>query len=220
MNESAANQLFTGLQKDEINVILAAGTRRKFKASDIIVSADQVAHHLFLIRTGCMSFSLTTSDGREILLRRLVPGNLFGIASFLPEPTHDIGSVQAIQDSEVLMWEHRIVRQLARAYPRLTENVLGANLRQLARCVQRHIELLSKSAHERLAHVLTSLASSEGHVLPAGIEIDVRNVDLASLADVSLFTTSRILKQWERKGVVQKGRGKVLLRNPNKMAAA
>lgn len=220
MTEPAADQLFTGLRKDEIGVILAAATKRKVKAFDIVMSSDQVAKYLFLVRAGCMNFYFTTIDGREVLLRRLVPGNIFGLASFLSEPTADIGSVQAIQDSEFLAWEHRIVRQLARAYPQLAENALGMNLRHLARCVRRHIGLLSQTAQDRLANVLINLASSVGRTVPAGIVIDVRNEDLSSLADISLFTTSRLLRQWERKGAVQKSRGKVLLCHPDKMVAA
>ena len=57
-------------------------------------------------------------------------------------------------------------------------------------------------------------------MLPSGIEIDIKNEDLASLADISFFTASRLLKEWERKGVVEKSRGKVLIRRPEKLLAA
>jgi CRP-like cAMP-binding protein len=50
-----------------------------------------------------------------------------------------------------------------------------------------------------------------------GVEVDVKNDDLASLADISPFTTSRLLNEWERRGAVQKARGKVLIRCPEKL---
>jgi hypothetical protein len=37
---------------------------------------------------------------------------------------------------------------------------------------------------------------------------------------VSIFTASRLLKDWERKGAVEKSRGKVLIRRPEKLLAA
>jgi CRP-like cAMP-binding protein len=57
-------------------------------------------------------------------------------------------------------------------------------------------------------------------MLPGGIEVDIKNEDLASLADVNCFTVSRILGAWERQNVVSKSRGKVLIRCPEKMLAA
>jgi CRP-like cAMP-binding protein len=56
-------------------------------------------------------------------------------------------------------------------------------------------------------------------MVPSGVEVDVKNVELASLADVSSFTASRLLQEWERKGAVEKSRGKVLIRSPEKLLA-
>jgi CRP-like cAMP-binding protein len=117
------------------------------------------------------------------------------------------------------MWEHLVVRQLAKAYPRLAENALRTVLRYVALFAERHIALVSKPAQERLAFALTSLGSQTGHMVPSGVEIDVKNVELASLADVSSFTASRLLQEWERKGAVEKSRGKVLIRSPEKLLA-
>jgi CRP-like cAMP-binding protein len=57
-------------------------------------------------------------------------------------------------------------------------------------------------------------------VLPGGVEVDIKNEDLASLADVNFYTVSRILAAWESQKVVSKSRGKVLIRCPERMLAA
>jgi CRP-like cAMP-binding protein len=217
--EPASVRLFSGLGKDEINSILGAATRKKFKARETIISSGQVTSHLYLVRMGNVNFYVVTSDGREILLRRLVPGNVFGVAAFLSEPGGYMGTAQAVHDTEVLMWDHRLVRQLAKAHPGLSENALRTVLRYLALYVKRHIGLLSNTAEERLACALTSLGSRAGHLLPSGIEVEIKNEDLASLADVGFFTATRLLKEWEREGAVKKSRGKVLIRCPEKLIA-
>jgi DNA-binding transcriptional regulator YhcF (GntR family) len=43
------------------------------------------------------------------------------------------------------------------------------------------------------------------------------NEDLASMANVSAFTASRQLKQWERQGIVKKQRGKVSVLSPESL---
>jgi len=217
MIEPASVRFFTGLEKNETSVILAAATRRKFKEGEIVARADDPASHLFLVRDGSVDYYVMTSDGREILLRRLVSGNIFGVGAFLSQPVGYVGTSKAVHNSEVFVWEHTVVRQLTKTYPRLGENALRTVLRYVALFAERHIALVSKPAQERLAFALTSLGSRVGHIVPAGVEIDIKNEDLASLADVSFFTASRFLQDWERKGAVEKSRGKVLIRCPEKL---
>jgi CRP-like cAMP-binding protein len=212
-------RFFTGLEKSETSVILAAATRRKLNGGEIVARADDPATHLFLVRDGFVDYYVVTGDGREILLRRLVSGNVFGVGAFLSEPVGYVGTSKAVHNSEVFVWEHTVIRQLTKEYPRLAENALRTVLRYVALFAERHIALVSKPAQERLAFALTSLGSRAGHIVPSGVEINVKNVDLASLADVSFFSASRFLQEWERKGAVEKSRGKVLIRSPEKLLA-
>jgi CRP/FNR family transcriptional regulator, nitrogen oxide reductase regulator len=212
--------LFKGLGDHEIPVIRAAAAKRTFDASQIIIRAEEPAVRLFVIEVGSVDYYIVTNDGREILLRRLMPGNAFGFATFLSEPTGYLGTAKAAHKTETLMWEHRVARQLAVTYPRLVENALHASLRYVAMYAKRHMRFVSNTAQERVAYALTNLGSRSGHMHPGGIEVDIKNEDLASLADVNFFTVSRILGAWERQDVVSKSRGKVLIRRPEKMLAA
>jgi len=219
MIEPASVRFFTGLTRSEIGVILAAATRRKLKGGEIVARADEPASHLFLVREGCVDYFVLTSDGKEILLRRLVSGNIFGVGAFLSQPVGYLGTSKAVHSGEVFVWEHIIIRQLAKTYPLLGENALRTVLRYVALFAERHIALVSKPAQERLAFALTSLGSRAGHLVPSGMEINIKNEDLASLADVSFFTASRFLQEWERNGAVKKSRGKILIRSPEKLLA-
>lgn len=220
VTKSFSAGLFKGLGNDQIQIIRAAAAKRTFEESQIIKSAEDPAFHLFLIEVGSVDYFILTSDGREILLRRLVPGNAFGYAALLTDPQGYLGMAKAVQKTETLVWGHQVARQVAVAYPRLVENALHASLHYLALYAKRHIRLVSNTAQEKVAYALADLGSRTGHVLPAGVEVGIKNEDLASLADVSFFTVSRILGAWERQKVVSKSRGKVLIRCPEKMLAA
>jgi len=215
--KSASIGLFKGLKNHEIGVILASATRRSFNSGEIVSRAEDPVTSLFLVELGRVDYYVITDEGREVLLRRLVPGCIFGVAAFLSDANGYLGTAKAVSASEILVWDHRVIRQLARTYPQLAENALRTALQYVAVYIQRHTALLSKSARERLAGALTGVGSRAGHMLPSGLEIDIKNEDLASLADISSFTASRLLKEWERKGVVEKSRGKVLIRRPERL---
>ena len=220
MISPASVQLFSGLQENEIKAIKDAATRREFKTSRILVRSNEIANRLFLIERGLLDYYVANEAGQDILLRRLVAGDVFGQASFLSRPIGYLGTAKAVEHTYVLEWKDRVIRQLAKTYPQLVENALRTVLRYLALYARRHIRLVTNTAQERLACALSSLGSRTGHAVLGGVEVDIKNEDLASLADVSFFTASRILKGWDRNGVVKKSRGKVVIRAPEKLLAA
>jgi CRP-like cAMP-binding protein len=64
---------------------------------------------------------------------------------------------------------------------------------------------------------LVTLAVTIGHKTAGGVELDVTNEELANAANITLFTSSRLLSQWQRDGALTKSRGKVLLRSPARL---
>jgi CRP-like cAMP-binding protein len=218
-DEFASIRLFTGLPRDEVNAILAVAVQRSYAASATIIREDEPASHLFVVRKGGADYFVVSETGQRILLRRMLPGDVFGVAAFLSQQGGYLGTATAVNGLQALTWEHRLVRGLARTYPRLADNAFRIALHYIAVFAERHARLVSCSASERLACALTGLASRMGHTMSEGVEVDVKNSDLASLADVSPFTTSRLLKEWERKGALDKVRGKVLIRCPEKLIA-
>jgi CRP-like cAMP-binding protein len=219
MTDLTASPLFGGLKTDETRSILAAAVKRKFKGSETLIRAENPATRLVMVKAGLVNFYVTTEKGQSILLRRFVPGNVLGIASFLNEPMGYMGTATAVGNVEALVWEHSKVLQLARAYPGFSQNAFRIALHYIAIYAQRHAELVANTAQERLAYALTTVGSQSGRMLTAGVEVDIRNKDLASLADIGYFTASRLLQKWERAGAVMKSRGKILIRSPEKLLA-
>jgi CRP/FNR family transcriptional regulator, nitrogen oxide reductase regulator len=219
MIDLTSARIFAGLEKQEANAILAAAAKRKFKALETIIRADGEATHMIMVRKGFVDFFVLTEKGQDVLVRRFVPGDVFGIASLLHEPLGYLGTASAVSDVEVLAWDQRDAARIARAYPRFSQNAFRLALRYIAIYAHRHTSLVFDTAQERLAYALTSTASRAGATLPTGVEVNIRNEDLASLADISIFTACRLMKKWERMGAVDKSRGRVLIRCPEKLLA-
>ena len=82
-----------------------------------------------------------------------------------------------------------------------------------------HISLSADDARGRIAHLLISLASAIGKATRDGVDLKVLNEDLAEGANVTPYTVSRCLKDWERAGLLAKRRGGILLRRPELLLA-
>jgi CRP-like cAMP-binding protein len=64
---------------------------------------------------------------------------------------------------------------------------------------------------------LANLSAGIGQKVQGGVELDIRNEELANEAHISLFTASRLLSAWQRQGILEKRRGKILLRFPSRL---
>lgn len=60
-------------------------------------------------------------------------------------------------------------------------------------------------------------APSIGQEVSAGIELDMTNEELANAANISPYTTSRLISEWQRTGAIRKQRGKILLRSAKRL---
>jgi CRP/FNR family transcriptional regulator, nitrogen oxide reductase regulator len=208
------SRFLEGLEKSAIESIVAAAQVRQIAAKRTILSEGEPASHLFLLRTGQARYYKLTKTGNEILLHLLLPGDVFGLGTLLKHPPDYLGSGETLSDCELLAWEHTSIRKLAKDYPQLAENALRIVVSYLKSYSDRHAGLVATSAQQRLAAALLNLGHRTGRVNPHGVEVEATNAQLSALADLSPFTTSRVLGRWKRDGSVSKARGKVLIHSP------
>ena len=212
--ETFKSELFKGMRRDEITALLLAAATQEFEPSETIIDAARPATRLFLIRTGEVKFSRTTPEGREVVLGLLGPGDAFGLGTLLSEPTEYVGAAQALLAGEAFVWTHALLRKLCASCQRLSENALRIALGYVSEYADRHIGLISKTAEQRLADTLVRLGLRFGRIVPGGVEVDIKNEHLASLADVNFFTASRLLNGWKRSGTIRKSRGAIKILRP------
>jgi CRP/FNR family transcriptional regulator, nitrogen oxide reductase regulator len=204
----------SGLTASARKLIVQSAAVRKFRSNSVIVNAGDQAVSLFLLKKGKVKYYRVTKKGDEVLLWWVSPGEIFGIPALAASPLRYIGTAQAVDDCELLVWSRKKIRHLAATHDQLSQNALAILFHYLSEYADRLVGLVSETAGERLAHTLLRLGHRTGRVRPEGVEVAITNEHLSSLADVSAFTASRQLKQWERQGILQKGRGKILIVSP------
>jgi CRP-like cAMP-binding protein len=214
---SLAPRFLEGLAPLERETILSAAKQRHYLANSVMANQGHPADHFFLLTSGRARYFYITPDGRKVILLWIPPGEIFGGAALLSQPSEYIVSTEAVKHSSVLVWDRATIRRLIARFPRLSDNALLIMFDYLVAYRAVHVSMTCHSARQRLAQVLAHLATGIGHKVPGGIELDVCNEELANEANVTPFTASRLLREWQRQGIVRKSRGKVLLRSPERL---
>lgn len=206
-----------GLAPLEVETVLAAARECRYQAGTVVASQGTPANSVFLLIKGRARFFILTPDGHKIILLWLPAGEIFGGAALQCRPSDYIVSTEIVRDSTALVWDRPAIRRLAVRYPQLLENALITASEYLTFYVATHVALTCHTAQQRLAAILANLAQGIGHKVPAGIELDVTNEELAEAANVTHFTASRLISQWQKQGALVKTRGKILLHSPGKL---
>jgi CRP/FNR family transcriptional regulator, nitrogen oxide reductase regulator len=211
LRQSHEVALLARLDQNTVETILAEAEKRQVKAGRMLQAAGEPGTHLCVLRKGRGRYFKMTESGDEIMLRILAPGDVFGLVTLLARPMSYMVNVDAISDCSLLVWEHARIRAFAVSHPQLAENALRISLRYLKGYTDRHARLVCGVGKHRLAVTLLDLARRTGFVRPHGVEIEATNEQLGSLSDISRFTTSRLLKAWQRNGTLSKARGKIIM---------
>jgi len=209
--------LLENLAPSELNAVVAAAHQRRFLANSVITNQDHPASHFYLVLSGGARSFVLTQAGQKLHLHWYPPGDVFGAMALVKRSSTYIASTETFADSRVLVWDRNGIRDLAEQHPKLLDNALSIASDYMNLAIATQISLTSHTARQRLALVLLNLASGIGHEVSGGIELKVRNEELASAANITTFTASRIMSEWERTRMVRKSRGRIFIPSPGRL---
>lgn len=219
VNELAPG-LMEGLAPSDLAIILGAATVRRFPAHSLMANEGDCADRLFLLLEGRARTFTMTRNGDKVLLLWVPTGTTAGGRALLSKPTKYLVSTETVMDSTTLVWTRSAILPLVKQYPRLLENALLIASDLLEDYRDLHVATGYDSASKRVARVLDKLTKETGRRGFEGTIVEVSNEDLANEANVTIFTVSRMLNKWQRKGLVVKSRGKVVVRSPEGLRGA
>jgi CRP-like cAMP-binding protein len=212
-----ASPFVEGLDALEVRAVAAGAIVRRYASHTTIYEQGRRALEFFLLTKGRARYFVITRDGRRLLLRWLVPGDILGAAALLQLRSNYLVSAETVKESSCVVWERTKIQALLERYPRLYQNALTETVGYLDWYITAHAALVSETATQRLAYVLSRLADTIGTRVVDGIELAVTNEELANAANITTFTASRLLSQLQARHAVTKRRGRTVLHSQERL---
>ncbi|MEW9804710.1 Crp/Fnr family transcriptional regulator [Mesorhizobium sp. ZMM04-5] len=209
---------FEGLARADLDAILSKAVALRVAKDDAIFDQGVEAGSFFILLDGRVRVVRTTPDGRQAIVRYIVPGELLGIAQALGRDTYPASAVAAV-DCVVLAWPSRLWAKFAVDYPSFGKNTyrtVGARLEDVQ---TQMLDMATRQVEQRVAHALLRLVRQAGRSDGDGIAIDfpISRQDIAEMTGTTLHTVSRIMSAWEDKGLVKSGRQQVTIVESHKL---
>lgn len=210
--------IFADLDDEAKELVLRHARSARVAKDATVFAQDEPANSFFLLLHGHLRVFRLTPDGRQVVIRFVVPGELFGIAVAMGKSAFPANAV-AVQDSVVLSWPNTAWDEMVARVPALAKIMMQTIGNRLEDSHNRVVEMSTQQVERRVARAVVRLAGSVGRETDEGILIDMplSREDLAQMTGTTLFTVSRLISGWEAAGHVQAGRQKLLVREPHKL---
>jgi CRP-like cAMP-binding protein len=210
----ARTELFRGV--DSVTLMEARDTsfKRRLSTGEVLFNQGDSSSKFYIVIVGRLRATQTTSDGQQVIIRYVGPGEFVGFTALSSGANHP-GTATAVEESHLIGWDVSTIRPLMEKHSIIAINALSVLGDRYHEMQTRLREIATERVEQRIAHALLRLAKHAGRSTPTGLEIAIplSRQDLAEMSGTTLHTVSRVLSNWEGSELVDTGRRRVVVRN-------
>ncbi len=199
----------------DLKVLLDRASQRNVEEDAYFFMQGDPATRAHILTAGRVKLVQSDQAGRQVNLRTIYPWQLFGALGAVREGATYPASAQALEDSTSLSLDVTFLREFMESRNYLSWGLSQLMTSYIEEMQSRYRELATEKVEQRIARVVLRLAAQSGQKAADGIELALTRQDLAEMSGSTLFTVSRVLADWDRRGLVKAGREQVRIRKPH-----
>jgi len=195
--------------------MLTIARRRPFDRGEVVFHEGDPADSLHLIVSGRFAVRIRTPLGDTTLLAIYGPGDAFGELALVAPPSHRSATVVALEAAETRSVFREDFEALRKRHPgvdRILVSLLSDRLREMN---ERLLEAHYVDAETRVRRHLRQLAGV--YERDGKSVIPLTQEEMAEIAGTSRATVNRVLREEERRGVIELKRGRTTIVDPEQL---
>ena len=207
---------FHGLSEKQGDEIIRRGTTRDLKAQTVLFHEGDPARQSYLVLKGRLKLGKVHELGKEVLIRYIGPGELAAMITVLEGRDYPV-TAETVGETRVVGWDRRTMLQIMAEYPQLSINMIRNSMDRLEDLQSRYLEMHAEQVEQRIARSLLRIMKQSGRRSGDEIIIDfpISRQELADYTGTTLYTVSRTLNAWEKKGWVKSKKTRIIIADPH-----
>jgi CRP/FNR family transcriptional regulator, nitrogen oxide reductase regulator len=193
--------LFSDISATECREIASAAHEKHFARRQTIFMEGDPVRRVVLLISGSAKVVQLGHSGAEVILGVRGPGEVVGTVGLRPQDRYS-STAQALAPSTALVWDAAAFETFSQRSMALRRNITHVLCRQLHELEERYREISTERVSVRLSHQLVRLLNQLGRRVNGRVEIRLSREELAQLTGTTLFTVSRLLSDWNQRGIV------------------
>ncbi|MET0509904.1 MAG: Crp/Fnr family transcriptional regulator [Burkholderiaceae bacterium] len=202
--------LFSGLTDGQIERLAAGSVRRNFPKGRTIVAEGEPSQSLYVLLSGRAKVQRSDTEGKEVILSVLGPGECFGEMSLIDDAPRS-ASVITLESSDFMSIAKESFKAILASSPEICLRIMKGLVKRL-RDADKKIETLALlDVYGRVARVLLDFSEEVGN--DRVVKNKLPRQEIAKMIGASREMVSRVMKGLETEGyIVPMPEGKIMLR--------
>ena len=185
---------------DELENIMRRG--RPLKRGEHLFRASDPFESVFAVRSGAVKSYVLSEEGEEQVTGFYLPGEIVGMDGI--STAHHMSSAKALETASVCEIPFARLEELSSRIPSLQHHFFSLMSREIQADRELHMLLGKKSADDRIAALLISLANRQQRrgLSSQRIRLPMSRYDIANYLGLAVETVSRIFTRFQQQGLL------------------
>jgi CRP/FNR family cyclic AMP-dependent transcriptional regulator len=210
----ADHWIFDGIPAERLTPLSERMRTRRFSRGQIIFQRGDEGSALYAVKSGQIKISVTSGDGKEIVLNIMRDGDLFGEIALLDGGPRT-ADAQAMVASELLVLDRRDFVAFLERTPSVALNLIKVIAGRLRNTSEQVEDVAAFDRAARLARALLRLAERFGEETEEGVRLDltITQSDIGNLVGMPRESMNKQLSEWRAAGIILFERGVVTIKD-------
>ena len=202
--------LFTTISEEQLRMLTTMVTRRSASRNTTIMSSGDATDSLYIVLSGRLKVMMSDSEGKEVILAILGPGEFFGEMGLIDDEPRS-ASVVTIEPCELLSIAKRDFKRVLTENGEMAMSVMRGLVRRLREADRKIGSLALLDVYGRVARLLLDMAENVN-----GEKIVTKRLpkqDIAKMIGASREMVSRVMKDLQTGGYIEMRGSNIVLRD-------
>jgi CRP/FNR family transcriptional regulator, cyclic AMP receptor protein len=204
-----SSPIFRGVAEDVLDEVAALCRNRSYRRGEAVFKEGSAGTKLYGVIAGRLLITTTSDQGLELHLNVVEPGEIVGEIAFLDGGLRT-ATGRAAETSTCFEIERAAFFKLLERSPQLSTHLLQLVCKRVRWMTKLAADSAFLSVPERLAVRLRDLARPSNS--PTA-EVRISQSDLAQFLGISRQVVNGYLRDWERQGHIELGRGSIRIKD-------
>jgi CRP/FNR family cyclic AMP-dependent transcriptional regulator len=208
------SKFLDALSDDDRPLVVQACSRKRFARDETVFRQDSGGESMYIIERGKVAMLMRTPAGDEVTAMIMGVDESFGEFGVLSTNPKRTSTVVAIEPTDTLFLTRHAFNELRRHSPTIEEALFDSLNDRVARLAGQMRSVLFLPLETRVFGLLANLMPiyAKG---TAPITITLTQTQIATMVGATRPTINQILRNAERDGLLQLGRGRVVILEPD-----
>jgi CRP/FNR family cyclic AMP-dependent transcriptional regulator len=202
--------LFSSCPDEQLRMLAAVVTRKSVARSTTVMASGDTTDSLYIVLSGRLKVLMSDSDGKEVILSILGPGEFFGEMGLIDDSPRS-ASVVAIEPCELLSIAKRDFKKCLQENFEMSMAVMRGLVRRLREADRKIGSLALLDVYGRVARLLLDMADTvDGEKI---VTKRLPKQDIAKMIGASREMVSRVMKDLQMGGYIEVRGSNIVLRD-------